>query len=112
MPWFVFWGWFLASTRSHGKTITAEQLKRRGWREGDLLARRKKDPVKLAIAARPRRETTLSLKAIATRPKFMFARLLTFTKPKPRRDSLYFCVTNFVVDTCAGRVPNRGRYGR
>ncbi len=47
--------------------IIAEELERRGWREADLLARRKKDPVKLAIAARLRRETTLSLKAIAAR---------------------------------------------
>jgi hypothetical protein len=45
----------------------AEELERRGWREADLLARRKKDAAKLAIAARLRRQTTLWLKAIAPR---------------------------------------------
>ena len=39
--------------------ILAEELQRNGWSERDLLARRKKDPAKLAIAARLRRETTL-----------------------------------------------------
>ena len=40
---------------------------RHGWAEADLLARRKNDPVKLEMAARLRRETTLSTKAIAWR---------------------------------------------
>jgi len=44
-----------------------EELKRRGWKEGELAARRKNDPEKLAMAARLRRETTLSIKAIAAR---------------------------------------------
>jgi hypothetical protein len=48
------------------KTL-AEQLQRQGWQEADLLARRKSDAVKLEIAARLRRETTLSTKAIAAR---------------------------------------------
>ena len=47
--------------------IIAEELQRNGWSERDFLARRKKDPAKLAIAARLRRETTLPLKAIAAR---------------------------------------------
>ena len=47
--------------------IIAEELQRNGWSEGDFLARRKKDPAKLAVAARLRRETTLPLKAIAAR---------------------------------------------
>jgi hypothetical protein len=42
-------------------------LQRQGWQEADLLARRKSDAVKLEIAARLRRETTLSTKAIAAR---------------------------------------------
>jgi len=42
-------------------------LKRLGWTEADLVARRKSDPLKLAIAARLRNETTHSLKAIAAR---------------------------------------------
>ena len=47
--------------------IIAEELQRNGWSERDLPARRKKDPAKLAIAARLRCETTLPLKAIAAR---------------------------------------------
>ena len=47
--------------------ITAEELQRQGRQEGDLLVRPKKDAVKLEIAARLRRETTLSTTAIATR---------------------------------------------
>jgi lambda repressor-like predicted transcriptional regulator len=45
----------------------AEEFHRLGWTRQDLPARRKRDPEKLAIAARLRKETTLSLKQIATR---------------------------------------------
>jgi REP element-mobilizing transposase RayT len=45
--------------------IVSEELMRLGWTEKDLATRRKSDPAKLALAARLRRETTLSLKAIA-----------------------------------------------
>lgn len=45
----------------------AEDLKGLGWTEADLTARRKSDPLKVAIAARLRKETTLALKAIAGR---------------------------------------------
>jgi hypothetical protein len=47
--------------------IVAEELKRLGWKEADLKSRRKNDPDKLEIAARLRRETTLTIKAIAAR---------------------------------------------
>jgi hypothetical protein len=47
--------------------LVGQELKRLGWTEADLAARRKSDPLKLAIAARLRKETTLSLKAIAAR---------------------------------------------
>ena len=47
--------------------IMAEELKRLGWTEQDLIRRRKSDPEKLRMAARLRRETILSLKGIATR---------------------------------------------
>jgi len=47
--------------------IIAEELQRNGWSERDLLARRRKDPAKLTLAARLRRETTLPLKVIAAR---------------------------------------------
>jgi hypothetical protein len=41
-------------------------LCRLGWKEPELATRRKNDPVKLAIPARLRKETTLSIKSIAT----------------------------------------------
>jgi len=47
--------------------LVGDELKRLGWTEADLVARRKSDPLKLAIAARLRNETTHSLKAIAAR---------------------------------------------
>ena len=47
------------------RRILKEELQRLGWRARDLVARRKSHPAKLALAARLRRETTLSLKAIA-----------------------------------------------
>ncbi len=47
------------------KRIVAQELRRLGWTEKELQTRRKSDAVKLALAARLRRETTLSIKAIA-----------------------------------------------
>ena len=47
--------------------IIAEELRRLGWLESELAKRRKTDPGKLALAARLRRETTLSVKWIAAR---------------------------------------------
>jgi len=47
--------------------VIAEELGRLGWKEADLLPRRKSDPAKLGIAARLRRERTLPSKAIARR---------------------------------------------
>ena len=57
----------LVSAEAKAERIIAEELQRPGWSERDLTARRKKDPAKLDIAARLRRETTLPLKAIAAR---------------------------------------------
>jgi len=45
----------------------AEELKRQGWGEEDLVCRRRNDPVKLDLAARLRRETTMTLKWMAQR---------------------------------------------
>ena len=56
-----------ASAEAKAERIIAEELQRQGWQEADLLARRKSDAVKLELAARLRRETTLSTKAIAAR---------------------------------------------
>ena len=47
--------------------MVGEELRRLGWTEEDLARRRKSDPDKLALAARLRRETMLSVKQIARR---------------------------------------------
>jgi REP element-mobilizing transposase RayT len=47
--------------------IVREELRRRGWKDGDLPGRRKGDAGKVAVARRLRRETTMSLKWIAGR---------------------------------------------
>ena len=47
--------------------IVAEELKRAGWTEAELPLRPKGDPVKLAVATRLRKETTVTLKWITQR---------------------------------------------
>jgi hypothetical protein len=47
--------------------IVAGELKRLGWREHDLVMRRKSDPDKLALGGRLRLETTLPIKWIDAR---------------------------------------------
>jgi hypothetical protein len=56
-----------AAAETKAERIVAEELKRAGWTAGDLEGHPKGDPVKLALATRLRRETTLSLKWIANR---------------------------------------------
>ena len=55
------------SGEAKAERLVGQELKRLGWTEADLAVRRKSDPLKLAIAARLRRGTTLTLKAIAAR---------------------------------------------
>lgn len=49
-----------------GRAVVAEELQRLGWTPEELARRRKGDPEKVRIAQRLRRETTLSLRWIAT----------------------------------------------
>jgi hypothetical protein len=63
-----------ASAEAKGQRIMAEELQRQGWQEGDLLVRPKNDAVKLEIAARLRRETTLSTYDTHRRPQRSLAR--------------------------------------
>ena len=60
----------LESAVAKGERIIARKLRRLGWRPEDLAARRQSDPEKVAIAMRLRRETTLTLKPIASRLSF------------------------------------------
>jgi len=56
-----------ASAEAKAERIIAEERRRQVWQEADLLTRSKSDAMKLEIAARLRRETTLPTKAIAAR---------------------------------------------
>ena len=49
--------------------IIAEELRREGWSDTELGERRKSDPFKVALTARLRRETTLTIGWIAARLK-------------------------------------------
>jgi hypothetical protein len=53
------------TAKAKAQRIVTEELARLGLDQSQLAALRKSDPVKLAIAARLRRETTLTIKAIA-----------------------------------------------
>ena len=65
----------------HAFCFNAEELTRLQWSQQDLAARSKSDPRKLAIAARLRQETTLSIKQIAER--------LHLGKPKGAKTNLH-----------------------
>ncbi len=57
----------METAQAKAERIITEELGRLGWQQAELASRRKHDPAKLEIAARLRRETTLSVKQIATR---------------------------------------------
>jgi REP element-mobilizing transposase RayT len=51
----------------HALAILKKELKARGWKETDLMERRKGDPEKVKMAVRLRRETTMTLRWVATK---------------------------------------------
>ena len=55
------------SAEAKAERIIREELKRLRWTEGELKERAKSHPAKLALAARLRRETTLTLRWISKR---------------------------------------------
>jgi REP element-mobilizing transposase RayT len=57
----------LETAEAKADRIVAEELSRLQWTQGELSARAKSHPAKLALAARLRQETTLSVKEIAGR---------------------------------------------
>jgi hypothetical protein len=85
------------TAEAKAERIIGEELSRLGWSRAELAARRKSDPGKLALAARLRQETTLSIKGIAARvhlgtSKSANARLHQFMTPlspaDPRQSQL------------------------
>jgi hypothetical protein len=57
----------LEVAQAKAQRIIGEELRRLGWQEADLASHRKRDPSKLEIAVRLRKETTFSVKQIAAR---------------------------------------------
>jgi len=55
------------TAEAQAEEIIAAELKRRGWREEDLRRRTKGDAVKVALAARLRAETVMTVKWVAER---------------------------------------------
>ena len=55
------------TAETQAQRIITEELRRFGWQEADLAAHRRSHPAKLEIAARLRRETTLTIKQISAR---------------------------------------------
>jgi type II secretory pathway component PulF len=55
------------AAEANAQRLIDRELKRRGWTEGELKDRAKTDPVKVALAARIRRETTVLIRWLATR---------------------------------------------
>jgi len=55
------------TAQAKAERIIAEELTRLNWTEQDLAARPKSDSLKLALAARLRQQTTLSVKQVAER---------------------------------------------
>jgi hypothetical protein len=55
------------ASRAAAEAIIAQELRRLRWREADLGRRAKTDAAKVALAARLRRETTMTIGEIARR---------------------------------------------
>ena len=81
----------LETAEAKAEGIVAEELARLGWTQGDLAAQQKSHPVKLALAARLRQETTLSVKQIAER--------LYLGRPKGARTNLHKFINNSQAET-------------
>jgi hypothetical protein len=69
------------AAEAKAQRMVAEELARLHWTQNDLATQQKSYPIKLALAARLRRETTLSVKQIAA--------LLHLGKPKGGRTNLH-----------------------
>ena len=59
--------WRRETSQAKAERVVGEESRRLGWHEGDLTRRPKGDLEKMALAARLRRETTLTIQQIAQR---------------------------------------------
>lgn len=81
----------LETAEAKADRILAEELARWHWTRSDLAARQNKHPLKLALAARLRQETTLSVKQIAQQ--------LHLGAPKGARTNLHKFMNQSQPDT-------------
>ena len=81
----------LETAEAKAERIVEEELARLRWTREDLATEQKSHPIKLALAARLRQETTLSVKPIAER--------LHLGKPKGARTNLHKFMNNSHVET-------------
>lgn len=81
----------IETARAKAGRILAEELARLEWTEEDLATQQKSHPIKLALAARLRQETTLTVKEIAER--------LHLGKPKGARTNLHKFMSQARPDT-------------
>ena len=72
------------SSEAKARRIVAEELRRMGWRPGEMGKRLKADPDKVRIARRLRGETTMTLKWIAERLRMGSWTYLSNNLAKPR----------------------------
>ena len=80
----------LETAQAKADRIVAEELQRLRWTANELALRQSSHPAKLALAARLRQETTLSVKQIAER--------LHLGKPKGARSNLHKFMNNTQAD--------------
>ena len=59
--------WRREAAEAKAQRIIERELKREGWNEAELTKRAKTDPVKTALAARIREETTVTIQWLASR---------------------------------------------
>lgn len=86
----------LETAQAKADRILAEELTRLGWTQADLATRQRNHPIKLALAARLRQQTTLSVKQIAER--------LHLGKPKGARANLHKFMNNAQAETLQIRL--------
>ena len=78
------------TAQAKGERLIAEELARLNWTEQDLAARPKSDRLKLALAARLRQQTTLTVKQVAKR--------LHLGQPKGARTNLHKFMNQSLTD--------------
>jgi REP element-mobilizing transposase RayT len=93
---------------ARAQRVLAEEMRRRGWNPGDIMRRRKGDKEKVKMAARLRRETTMTLDWIAQELNMGAAGYAGLRRPVPARSSLEnkTCESAGLTPDLAGLAPD------